>query len=131
MMQFTTPMGIKRQLAFDASRCDEALEVCHLAGISPISAEVAEMEHQASHDRFDKIGPIMPLVVTLSHLLGEIFAALEIDDLDDPDDLSDATCDADKEAILEERKRIILHSSVAILSQLAELDLINVGMLHA
>lgn len=43
-------------------------------GLGPMDEDVEEMEHEAAHDRFDLLDPILPLVTTLGNMAGNVIA---------------------------------------------------------
>jgi len=53
---------------------DIGTEYYDAVGLGPIEDDVAEMEHDAAHDRYDNLEPILPLVTTLGNMAGNVIA---------------------------------------------------------
>lgn len=101
-------------------------DVAELIGLSRISSEVAEMEHEASEARLAKLSPIMPILDAHAGITASIVAmsysvaVSEDDDHDNPDEEG-------LEALNKLFNMVALAATVSCLTSLLDLNLIKEG----
>lgn len=61
-----------RKFMYDVFPCDEFDVGFRRLGLNPGSAEVHDMEHEASHDRLDRVADLEVVLVALSALVGRV-----------------------------------------------------------
>lgn len=70
-----SPQMLAKRLLWDIVPCGAVPSYIPLMGLVPDSADVADMEHQASHARLERIRPIADLLEIFSPLVSGITAS--------------------------------------------------------
>lgn len=68
---------VHRQMLYDGMHYDNIPAMADLAGLSPVSEEVDEMERRDSEERLEQIAHVVPCLVAQATFMGELAVATQ------------------------------------------------------
>jgi hypothetical protein len=114
-----TPQMLTKRLAWDIVPCSEVEALLPLMGLSPDSAEVSEMEHEASHDRIEQLTPLKEMLALLIPLVSGITASAMLVN-------SGNSVDEETAAVLQRHHSVVVRAGVvAVLANLLDMGIIT------
>jgi hypothetical protein len=114
-----TPQTLTKRLAWDIVPCSEVEALLPLMGLSPDSAEVSEMEHEASHDRIEQLTPLKEMLALLIPLVSGITASAMLVN-------SGNSVDEETAAVLQRHHSVVVRAGVvAVLANLLDMGIIT------
>lgn len=110
---------IKQRIVWDMVPCEMATEVLDRLGIHPTSDDVADREHEDSHERINAVALVYPLLASFSSIAAEaaiqaVAVAHEVEV--SADDIEDR---------VRELGQVILMSNIAAIAELLDLGLVH------
>lgn len=116
----TVPVLV-RKMVWDILPCDEVEELMPALGLIAAGEDVADMEHEESHDRLDLCHPLINEIEIYSTVAADIMTKAFIEAV--ADDVSSA-----HEAIFQEQNLMLLRGGViAVLAQLLDTGKLKYG----
>lgn len=114
-----TPQMLVKRLLWDIVPCSDVPGMIPLMNLSPDSADVAEMEHRASHERLNEVYPVKGMLDVLVPLVSGITASVMLVN-------SGISVNEESAVALQRQHSSVLHAGVvAILANLFDMGIIT------
>lgn len=120
-MTILTMDMLAKRLLWDVVPCPMAEQVRDYLGYAPTSEDVEDREHQESHQRLAKVGPILPFLDQMSHMVTPAIVGTMIVGSDD----EEHTSEEERNDAIAKLQPVLYQTTLAILS-----ELMDMGLLH-
>lgn len=110
-----------RKMVWDILPCDEVEELFPALGLTPSGEDVADMEHEESHERLSMVEPLSGVVEVYSAVAADVMTKAFVNSVDE--DVPPA-----HEAIFREQNQMLLSAGViAVIAQLLDTGKLQYG----